>query len=352
MRKVKIGIIGLGGIGKGRHLREMLACENAEIVALCDIDPERIESARKLITIPDEKCYTDYRELIADPEVEAVEICTPNYLHAEMAVAALRAGKHINLEKPIAMSAEEAQRIIDAENESDAFGMTCFTYRFMPSVRYAAQLMKEKVIGDIIGLNVTYAKSSAFWEGRRLEWRFVKEYAASGVAGDLGVHLVDLAQMLAGDITELCAMTDIIVKERVTLDGGAIAPVETDDSCFFLARFKNGASGTFHITRAAIGHANTIRYDVYGTRGSFSFVLDRSVSDTLILCTGEGDPMNYKPREITVPKEFCLSQAECFVGALEGKRDDLFPTLSAGLQCQKVIDAILKSASEHRWVTL
>ena len=352
MKKIRIGIIGVGGIGKGRHLNEMLKCEGAEVVALCDIDAERLEAARQLAGISQDKCYTDYHELIDDADVDAVEVCTPNYLHAEMAIAVLNAGKPLNLEKPIAMNYDEALKIVEAERASDTFGMTCFTYRFMPSVRYACQLMKENVIGDIVGLNVTYAKSSAFWEGRRLEWRFVKEYAASGVAGDLGVHLVDLAQLLAGEICELCAMTDIVVKERITLDGSKVASVETDDNCFFLARFKNGASGTFHITRSAIGHSNTIRYDVYGTKGSISFVLDKSVPDTIILCTGEGDPKSFVSKEIAVPKEFYLTQAEGFVGAINGLSDGLFPTLSAGAQGQKVIDAILKSAQEHKWVTV
>lgn len=352
MKKVKIGIIGVGGIATGRHIPELLECKDAEIAAICDIDEQRLESARLLANLPQEKCYTDYKALIADADVEAVEVCTPNYLHAEMAITVLEAGKPLSLEKPIAMNYDEAFAITEAEKASSAFGMTCFTYRFMPAVRYALHLMSENIIGDVIGLNVTYAKNSAFWEGRRLEWRFVKEYAASGVAGDLGVHLVDLAQMLAGEIVELCAMTDIVVKERVTLDGSSTAKVETDDNCFFLARFKNGASGTFHITRAAIGHSNTIRYDVYGTKGSLSFVLDKPIPDTVILCTGEGDPKDFKAKEISVPKEFYLSQAEGFVNAVNGKKDTIFPTLSNGLQGQKIIDAILESASTRSWVKL
>ncbi|MBE6546441.1 MAG: Gfo/Idh/MocA family oxidoreductase [Ruminococcaceae bacterium] len=352
MKKVKIGIIGVGGIGKGRHLREMLQCADADVVALCDIDPARLEEARELAGLSKEQCYTDYRALIADANVEAVEVCTPNYLHAEMAIAVLNAGKYLNLEKPVAMNYREAIAITEAERTSAAFGMTSFTYRFMPAVRYALHLMKDRIIGDVVGLNITYAKDSAFWEDRRLEWRFVKEYAASGVAGDLGVHLVDLAQILAGEIRELCAITETTIKERKTLDGRATAPVETDDICFFLARFQSGAVGTFHVTRSAIGHKNTIRYDVYGTKGSISFLLNKQVPDSIILCTGEGDPKTFETKEIAVPKEFYLSQAQGFVNAIKGERDAIFPTLSDGAQGQRVIDAILDSAQQHRWVSL
>ena len=307
-----------------------------------------MKNAREKIGLSPEKCYTNYLDLINDPDVDAVEICTPNYLHAEMAIAALNAGKPINLEKPIAMSYEESQAIVEAEKASKAFGMTCFSYRFMPAVRYAKHIVDSGIIGDVIGINVAYLKNSAFWQGRRLEWRFVKKYAASGVIGDLGVHLIDLAQLLAGNITELCATKATIVKERMMLDSDDIAPVETDDSCSFIARFANGAEGSFHITRCAIGHVNTIRYDVYGTKGSISFNLnDPSV---LTICKGEGDPKKYPTVTEKVPQEFYLMQEQAFVNSVMGKRDLFFPTISDGSQGQKVVDAIITSAEERRWV--
>ncbi len=352
MKKVRIGIIGCGGIARGRHIPELLKCNDAIITTICDIEDGCLAQAREKIGGERVKCYKDYKQLISDECVDAVEICTPNYLHAEMAIACFEAGKPVNLEKPIAMSYDEAKKIIETEKKSATFGMTCFTYRFMPSVRYAVHLMEQGVIGDVIGVNATYAKSSALWEGRRLEWRFIKELAAAGVSADLGVHMVDLAQLLAGEITELAAMTDIVVKERTTLDGSAVAPVETDDNCFFLARFAGGASGTFHITRAAIGHANTIKFDVYGTKGSISFVLDKPVPDTLILTVGEGDPKNFAPAEIKVPKEFYLSQEQGFVDAVNGKYDSIYPTLESGLQGQRIIDAIIESSRSKKWVSI
>ncbi len=352
MSKIRVGVIGTGGIAMSRHIPELLECLDAEIVAICDINPDALAKAKEKIGNENVKCYTDYKELIADPDVDAVEVCTPNNLHARMAIAALEAGKPVNLEKPVAMSYDEALSIIEAEKKSSAFGMTCFTYRFMPAVRYAVHLMKQGLLGDIVGLNVTYAKCSAFWEGRPLEWRFVKDSAGSGVAGDLGVHLVDFAQLLAGEISELCAMTEIVVKERPTLDGSAIAPVETDDNCFFLARFASGAMGTFHVTRAAIGHPNTIRYDVYGTKGSITVELTKTVPDTVFLTSGEGDPKILRPVELKVPEEFYLSQAQGFIDAVNGKRDVIFPTLELGAQGQKVIDAILESAEGKKWVSI
>ena len=349
MKTIGIGIIGLGGISH-KHISELLACPEARIVAICDINPEKIKEKNELIGLSPEKCYTDYRDLIADNEVDAVEICTPNHMHAEMAIAALSAGKPVNVEKPLAMHYEEACAILAAQKESGALGMTCFSYRFQPAVRYAKHLVEQGELGEIIGLNVAYLKDSALWEGRRLEWRFVKEYAGSGVIGDLGVHLIDLAQLLAGEITGLISMQKTVVNERRRLDSEEIAPVETEDMCTFLATFACGADATFHITRAAAGYKNTIRYDVYGTRGSLSFDLDHP--EKLTLCIGEGDPKAKQFETVDVPKEFYLGQEEAFVRALLGTSDLHFPTLSDGVQGQRIIDAFLLSAKEKRWVSL
>ena len=349
MDKVRIGIIGTGGIS-GKHIDELLKCENAKITALCDIDENALKVKAEKAGVAKEKCYTDYKKLINDPDVDAVEICTPNYLHAQMAKEVLAAGKPLNLEKPIALTYDEALSITETEKESVAFGMTCFSYRFMPAVRYAKHLVDSGKIGNIVGLNVAYLKSSAFWEGRALEWRFEKEKAGSGVIGDLGVHLLDLAQMLSGNIVELCAMRNIVVRERPTLDRKGVGEVSTEDSCSFIARFEGGAEGCFHITRCAIGHSNAIRYDVYGDLGSISF--DLNDPSVLTVCTGEGDPKNFKSETVKVPEEFYLLQEQAFVNAVLGNRDKYFPTLKDGLQGQKVVEAIIKSAKDRMWITV
>ena len=354
MKNVRIGIIGTGGIS-AKHIGELLRCENAQITALCDIDGDALDRRARMAGVPSHKCYTDYRALIADPEVDAVEICTPNCLHAEMARAALAAGKPVNIEKPLAMNVNEALSVLEAEKASGVFGMTCFSYRFMPAVRYAKHLVDAGVIGHILGLNVAYLKCSGLWAGRTMEWRFDKQQAGSGVVGDLGVHLIDLAQLLSGNIIELCATHQIIVRQRPLPDGSGTGTVTTDDTCSFIARFACGAEGNFHITRCAIGHANTIRYDVYGDRGSISFDLNNP--DILTVCRnagapGEGDPKDYPSECITVPEEFRLMQEQAFVNAVCGQYDALFPTLSDGVQGQRVVDAILASAAQRKWITV
>ncbi len=350
MKVTKIGIVGVGGIANYKHLHELLTFEDVRVTAICDINPAALKSTGDKLSLPDEKRYTSYRDLIADPDVDAVEICTSNDVHAEIAIAALNAGKPINLEKPIALNYEQALEILEAEKNSSAFGMICFSYRFMAAARYAMHLMEENIIGDVVGINVAYLKNSAFWENRPLEWRFIKEIAGSGVTGDLGAHLIDLAQLLAGNITELCSVCSTVVKERKKIGSDEIGQVTTDDQCSFIVKFANGADGAFHITRCAIGHANTIRYDVYGTKGSISF--DLNDPSILSLSCGEGDPKNLRPTTVKVPEEFYYMQERAFVDAVNGKRDFLFPTIADGVQGQKVIDAVIRSAEERRWVNL
>lgn len=349
MDKIKIGIVGLGGIAN-QHINELLNCQDAVITAICDVSEKAIEEKNKILNLPPNKCYTDYNKLIADEDVDAIEICTINSLHAPVAIASLKAGKPVNLEKPIAMNYDEALAILDAAKNCKKSSMTCFSYRFKPAVRFAKHLIDEGNLGKIVGLNVSYLKDSGLWDGRELEWRFIKKYASSGVIGDLGVHLIDLAELLAGKIAGLFAIKETVVTQRKKQDNGEFSAVETEDMCGFVARFENGANATFHITRAAAGYKNTIRYDVYGTRGAISFDLDNP--DKLNICMGEGDVKDMHFKCVDVPKEFYMTQERCFVNSQKGEIDFIFPSLENGAESQKIVDALLKSAEEKRWIDI
>ena len=199
-------------------------------------------------------------------------------------------------------------------------------------------------MGKLFAVYAQYLKSSAFIKGRRLDWRFEKRYARYGVSGDLGVHLIDLATFLAGDIQKIYADTGIVVKERKKLDSEEYAPVETDDYCNFLAKFKNGASATFSITRCAPGNANRVCAEVYGNKGGIRFDLNKS--DTLEVC------VNDKMVPTEVPKEFFTTQMQEFINVINGKADEYVPTLEDGCKGQKILDAILDSAETGTWITL
>ncbi len=349
-----IGIIGVGGIANGKHITELLTLDSVKIVAICDTDETALQKTAERLSLDASRCFKDYKELIDLPEIDAVEICTPNHMHIEIAMYAVKRGKPINVEKPLGLNLDECLPLEKELKKTGVLNMMCFSYRFMPAVRYAKAMIDEGKLGEIVGVNVEYLKSSAFWEGRRLDWRFVKKYAGTGVLGDLGVHLIDMATLLVGDITSVGAALGTVVKERQRLDSEEWAPVETDDYCNFVAsltdrRTGKNVSASFAITRCAIGHSNTIKYDIFGTEGTISFNLNQP--QEIAFCIGEDKKAGALHTE-AVPKKYFIMQEEAFVNALHGAFCDDFPTVSDGVKCQRVLDALLRSAQEKKFITL
>lgn len=351
MNDIRIGLIGCGGIS-GKHLPELNSSKGAVIWALCDIDEGRLNSAGEKYKVPEERRFKDYHDLINCPEVDAVDICTPNYLHVPMAEAAVDAGKPFCCEKPLGVSYNETVRLLEKAKAKNIKSMVCFSYRFLPAVRYAKHLVDEGAIGNVITFYAQYFKSSAFIKDRGLDWRFIGRDARYGVSGDLGVHILDLASFLSGDVTSLAADLGIAVHERKKLDGSGMAPVETDDFCHFLAKFDKGASATFSITRAAFGNTNQIRVEVYGDKGAFRFDLNHP--EKLEYYTGgikEGHAIEHM-ETVEVPEEFRTVQMQCYVDLLHGNPDRYIPTLEDGVKLQRVLDAILESDEKRQWIDI
>ena len=347
---VRIGIIGVGGVAQRAHIKELLECKDAKITAICDIDKNTLNMVGDKLGIEEDYRFENYKDLINCEKVDAVEICTPNYLHVKMAIDVIRAGKAVEIEKPLGINYEETKELVKAIEENHVPNMMCMSYRFRPAVRFAKWIMNKKLIGDIVSIDVQYLKSSGFWEGRRLDWRFIKKYAGTGVLGDLGVHLIDLATFLAGDVTKICAQTKIVVKKRKKLDCEEMGTVETDDYCSFIAEMQGGAMANFMITRCAYGHSNTIKFDVYGTEGVISFNLNNA--NELGVCIGEVDVKSNGLHTVKVPPEFNVKQEQSFINRVNGDTCEYLPEIKDGVKLQKILDAILESAEQQKWVEL
>ena len=351
---VRIGIIGCGGISH-KHIKELLSVSDCKITALCDVNEVALQAKAKLSGVDQAHCFSDYRDLVDCEDVDAVEICTPNWLHIPMAEYAVGKGKAIQIEKPLALCAADTKRLENMVRDNKVPNMMSFSYRFFPAVRYAKYILDKGFIGRVVSMNVEYLKASAFWEGRRLDWRFVKKYAGTGVLGDLGVHLIDMAQLLVGDIMSVGAMSDIVVKQRMRLDCDELADVETEDYCNFIAKLRDRKSGenvaaSFVITRCALGHANTIKYDIFGTEGVISFDLNNP--DVLGVCIGEVDRVCNGLHTVEVPSSFRITQEQMFVNLVNGKPCSYLPSLEDGVKCQKILDAILLSSKNKKIVEL
>ena len=345
---VRVGIIGVGGIATNSHIPQLLKVPECKITAICDIDLNQLKKVGDMLGLDDAHRFTDYKDLIGCADVDAVEICTPNYLHVPMAIEAVKAGKPVEVEKPLACNLEQTEALEEALKENPVPNMMCFSYRFRPATRYAKWIIEKGLIGDIISVDVAYLKSSAFMVGRRLDWRFVKEYAGTGVLGDLGVHLIDMTRYLVGDLKSVCGDTEIVVKERKKLDSEEIGKVETDDYCAFMARVGDNVRASFMITRCAIGNANTIKYDIYGTEGVISFNLNNP--DVLGVCVGEIDKECNGIHTVKVPARFARTQEKTFIEVASGKNVPDHPVVADGVDCQRILDAILLSTVEKRWI--
>ncbi len=345
---VRIGIVGVGGIAQNVHIPQLLKVADCKITAICDVDAKTLGAVGDMLGIDEAHRFANYGDLIACEDVDAVEICTPNHLHVPIAVETIKAGKPVEIEKPLACNLEQTKALEAALKENPVPNMMCFSYRFRPATRFAKWIIDQGLLGDIVSVDVAYLKSSAFMEGRRLDWRFVKEYAGTGVLGDLGVHLIDMTRYLVGDINSICGDTRIVVKQRQRLDSDEWAPVETDDYCSFVANVGKDVAATFMITRCAIGNANTIKYDIYGTEGVISFNLNDP--DEIGLCVGKIDKECNGMHTVKVPARFALGQEKTFVDVASGKKVADLPVAEDGIDCQRILDAILRSTEEKRWI--
>src|SRR3954452_2968166 len=230
---------------------------------------------------------TDWRRVLERDDVALVDICTPGNTHAEIAIAALEAGKHVLCEKPLANTVAEAEAMAEGAARAAARGvrsMVGFTYRRVPAIGLARQLVSEGRIGDVRHVRAQYLQDWIADPDAPLSWRLDKEKAGSGALGDIGAHIIDLTQFITGDrIVEVSGRLETFVKERPyaaastagSLGGGGTStdrgPVTVDDAASFLATFAGGAMGVFEATRFATGRKNAIRIEINGSRGSLAF---------------------------------------------------------------------------------
>jgi predicted dehydrogenase len=232
---------------------------------------------------------TDWRRLVARDDVDLVDVCTPGDTHAEIAIAALQAGKHVLCEKPLANSVEEAEAMAEAAEKAARAGvraMVGFTYRRVPAIVLARKLVAEGRLGQLRHVRAQYLQDWLSDPETPLSWRLDKQKAGSGALGDIGAHIVDLTQYVTGEkITGVSAMLETFVKERpqpasfsglagTASSDGDRGPVTVDDAALFLARFAGGAVATFEASRFAAGRKNALRIEINGTDGGLAFDLE------------------------------------------------------------------------------
>ncbi|QJR20005.1 Predicted dehydrogenase [Pelagibacterium halotolerans] len=231
---------------------------------------------------------SDWKSVIERDDVDVVDIVTPNDSHAEIAIAAAKAGKHIICEKPLARTGEEARPMLDAVREAGVIHMVAFNYRRTPAVALARKFIDEGRIGDIVNFRGTYLQDWSADPDSPLSWRFQKKVAGSGAIGDIGTHVLDFARYLAGEITGVHAVNRTLIPDRPVASGhldklgtggggagGERGTVDVDDETITLLRFASGATGSLEASRNAYGRNNYLTFEVHGTKGSLVFNYER-----------------------------------------------------------------------------
>jgi len=320
---------------------------------------------------------TDWRDLVTRDDIDVVDVCTPGDSHAEIAIAALAAGKHVLCEKPLANSVEEARAMVAAAAKAQAVGvrsMCGFNYRRVPAVTLMRQLIAAGRIGTVRHVRAVYLQDWIVDPQFPLVWRLQKDKAGSGALGDIGAHIIDLTQYVTGQrITGVSALTETFVKERplpaessgLAASSGdgveATGRVTVDDAALFLARLDGGAIGTYEASRFAVGRKNGLRVEINGSLGSLVFDLERlnelEFYDTAaptaeqgfnrILITEADHPYMsawWPPGHIIGYEHSFTHEMRDFIEAIATGTDPA-PSFADALQVQLVLDAVERSAA-------
>jgi predicted dehydrogenase len=242
------------------------------LVAMCGRDAARVAEAAGRYGY--EGYYTDWREMLADERIQLFDNCGPHSAHVEPTIAALRAGKHVVCEKPLAMTADDARRMLVAARDSGKKHMCGFNYRFIPAVRLARDLIQQGRLGQIYEFRCQYLQESAHDPDKPLARRPDPAMAKAGSLAGLGCHIIDMARFLVGEPQSVSALLATFESERPLAEGGRVR-IESDDAFAALIEFAGGAIGTLEATRVATGRKNRQAWEINGSKGSISFDLER-----------------------------------------------------------------------------
>jgi predicted dehydrogenase len=375
-REIGIGLLGVGWMGEVHstsyrrvrvHFPECAG--RARLVVAADEVEARAAAAAERLGY--ERSTTDWREVVADPEVEAVSICAPNFLHREMAVAAAEAGKHFWGEKPLGALPEDTVEIAQAAERAGIRTIVGLNYRNPPAVQHAKRLLDEGALGEPNHFRMQFLASYSANPRAALSWRFSRELAGHGILSDLGSHAVDLAQFLLGPIVRATASSAILIPRRPKVAMGTgthfsvvegdveLGAVENDDWCAALVEFESGLRGTLELSRVTVGAEARYRFEINGTEGAVAWDFERmnelehyrdggnarvlmgpSHPDFARFQPGQGIPMGYDDLKVIEAYRFLQSVAD-------GRQRE--PGAREMAAAARVVDAIARSCESGAW---
>lgn len=372
-KPLRIGLVGYGFMGrthsnaycKVNHFFDL--DRQCVLQAVCARDPAKVRA------FADNWGYqsieTDWRKLVVREDIDAIDICTPNNSHAEIAIAAARAGKMILCEKPLAMNGAEGRKMVAAVEKAKVPNIVWYNYRRVPAVTLAKQLIEAGKLGRIFHYRAKFLQdwtiSPELPQGGAGLWRLDAKAAGSGVTGDLLAHCIDTAIWLNGRIEKVTGMTETFIKERQHTLTGKVEKVGIDDACAFLARFQNGSLATFESTRYARGHKALYTFEINGEHASIAWDLhdlhrlqyfdhrdEGQLRGWRSIHVSDGDHPYMKHwwvpgLQIGYEHTFIHQVADFVQGLASGQPAG--PTFRDALETQFACDAVLKSARTQKW---
>jgi len=373
MKDLRIGLIGYGFMGR-THSNAFRKVTNffdvpyrPVLQTVCARNPERAKSFAEKWGYA--SVETDWRKVVESPDIDLIDIASPNDTHAEIAIAAAKAGKMVMCEKPLGRNGAESEAIVEAVEKAGVANMVWYNYRRVPAVTLAKQLIDEGRLGRVFHYRAKFLQdwtiSSDLPQGGEGLWRLDVKVAGSGVTGDLLAHCIDTAMWLNGGIDEVSAVTETFIKARKHSLTGEVEPVGIDDASLFLARFQNGSLATFEATRYARGHKALYTLEINGEHASIQWDLHDLHRLQYFDHKDEGKLRGWKSVHITdrehpymgnwwVPglqigyEHTFIHQVADFLSAVGGGTNAA-PTFRDGLATDDVTDAVLASAASRSW---
>ncbi len=371
---LNVGLVGCGFMGRAHSnaYRQVGQFFNrSRHIALKAVCARNGNAARSFAeTWGYESFETDWARLVERPDIDLIDIASPNDTHAEIAVAAARAGKMVACEKPLGRNAAEGLRMVEAVEAATVPNMVWYNYRRVPAVMLARRLIDEGRLGHVFHYRAKFLQdwtiSADLPQGGAALWRLDSAIAGSGVTGDLLAHCIDTALWLNGGMDTVSAMTETFIKERLHALTGKVQPVDIDDASAFLARFSNGSLGTFEATRYARGHKALYTLEINGERASLQWDLHDLHRLAFFDHRDEGQVRGWRSIHVTdsdhpymgkwwVPglqigyEHSFVHQLADFLDGL-GEAKPSVPTFREALATDRVIDAVLASATSRQWV--
>ncbi|MBE3102083.1 MAG: Gfo/Idh/MocA family oxidoreductase [Firmicutes bacterium] len=340
MEKFKVGIVGCGFISN-YHIQGLQSVEDVEVEAVCDfnIDVAKKQAERYRIS----RYMSDTEELFALKNIDAVLILTPNFTHKDLAIAAVRNGKHVMVQKPFAPNLSDCQDMIRIAEEEGVQLVPSFMHRFFPECRKAKEIIKEGLIGRLMTVRIRNGVQGATWA----KWFFDPEKTGGGAVIDVGVHGIDLLRYLIGEILEVGAFTEIHERYR-KMDDGTNVELKYEDSATVIYRFDNNVLGLHDISWSQKAGAKRFELEIYGDKGTITIRKDEHL---LKVASSEFDSVNNWVIPEIASEPMGYKQHKDFVDGIKGISK---PSLTArdGLATIKVIKAIYKSAEENIFVSI